>query len=57
MNVPRIVQVAVYFIQEIRVSSLFRLSDWEVYGPILLGNESLHSLFFGRTLTRLPQAK
>ncbi len=45
-----IFQVAIYFIQEIRVASIFRVSDWEVYGPTLLGNESFYSLFFEQTL-------
>lgn len=44
------VQVAIYFIQEIRVASIFRLSDWDVYGPILAGNVSFSKLFFGTTI-------
>jgi ABC-2 type transport system permease protein len=33
-----ILQVAAFFIQKVRVASVFRLSDFEVYGPILAGN-------------------
>ena len=35
-----VVQLAIYFVQEIRIISGFRLSDFEVYGPILAGNRS-----------------
>ena len=39
-----------YFVQDIRAGSLFRLSDFEVYGPVLAGNRHLGALFFGHTL-------
>jgi ABC-2 type transport system permease protein len=45
-----ILQVAVYFIQEIRVASLFRLSDFQVYGPILAGNREPLDLFLSQTV-------
>lgn len=38
-------QVAIYFIQEIRVISLFRLSDFEIYNPVMAGNWPFTSLF------------
>lgn len=34
-------QVCIYFIPEVRVASLFRLSDYDVYWPILAGNETV----------------
>ena len=45
-----IVQVSVYFIQTIRVASLFRLSDFDVYGPILAGNVYFGQLFWDKTV-------
>ena len=45
-----ILQVALYFIQKIRIVSLFRLSDFEVYGPIMAGNDGFQSVFFGMTI-------
>jgi ABC-2 type transport system permease protein len=45
-----IVEVAIYFIQEIRVASLFRLSDFDVYGPILAGNAGWAQVLGGRTI-------
>ncbi len=42
-------QIAVYFIQDIRVGSLFMLSDYTVYGPIMAGNRSLGDLLTGST--------
>ncbi|MHC4920614.1 MAG: ABC transporter permease [Planctomycetota bacterium] len=44
-----IVQLAIYFIQEVRVSSLFRLSDFDIYGEIVLGNTNFSTLFWGCT--------
>jgi ABC-type transport system involved in multi-copper enzyme maturation permease subunit len=41
-------QLLLYFIQEVRVVSLFRLSDYDVYGPILAGNLGLWELFATR---------
>jgi ABC-type transport system involved in multi-copper enzyme maturation permease subunit len=35
-----VAQVGLYFLQVLRAGSLFRLSDFEVYGPILAGNVS-----------------
>jgi ABC-2 type transport system permease protein len=45
-----IVQVAIYFVQEIRVVSAFRLSDFDVYGPVMAGNRGFADLFAGMTL-------
>lgn len=42
-----VVQATIYFIQEVRVASVFRLSDFDVYGPILAGNRSLESMLWG----------
>ncbi|MHC5063014.1 MAG: ABC transporter permease [Planctomycetota bacterium] len=43
-------QVTIYFIQEIRVASIFRLSDFDVYGPIMAGNLGAAKLFGGMSL-------
>ena len=43
-------QVAIYFIQEIRVASLFRLSDFDIYGPIMSGSASFGYVFEHYTL-------
>lgn len=43
-------QVAIYFIQEIRVVSLFRMSDFEIYGPIMAGNATFGGVFLDHTL-------
>lgn len=40
-----IVQLGVYMTQQLRPFSLFRLSDFEWYGPILTGNTPLWQLF------------
>ena len=40
-------EVCLYFVPEIRLYSLFRLSDYEVYSPILAGNRSVTDLLFG----------
>ena len=45
-----VLQVALYFIQEIRVASVFRLSDFDVYGPILAGNASTGNVLLGNTV-------
>lgn len=42
-----IFQVGLYFIPQIRAYSLFRLSDYDVYSPILAGNVSASNLLFG----------
>jgi len=44
-----IAQVGIYFIQVIRVGSVFMLSDHETYSPIIAGNVSWKALFFGRS--------
>ena len=41
-------QVCIYFVQEVRVVSLFRVSDYEVYAPILAGNLPVGKLFTTR---------
>ena len=45
-----IFQSAIYLIQEVRVASLFRLSDFEIYGPVMAGNLGLEDLFLSRTV-------
>ncbi|MEM7200343.1 MAG: ABC transporter permease subunit [Planctomycetota bacterium] len=41
-------EVSLYFVQEIRNTSVFRLSDYDVYAPILAGNLGLGRLFVTR---------
>lgn len=43
-----LVQVGIFFIQEIRVVSIFRFSDFDVYGPIMAGNRTLLGLMAGQ---------
>lgn len=43
-------QVTIFFIQEIRVASVFRLSDFDVYGPIMAGNLGAAQLLGGKSL-------
>jgi ABC-type transport system involved in multi-copper enzyme maturation permease subunit len=45
-----IANVAVYFVQEIRVASLFRLSDFETYGPIMAGQHGFEQVFWPKTV-------
>lgn len=45
-----VTQVALYFIQEIRVISAFRLSDYDIYGTIMAGNLHAGPLLLGTTL-------
>lgn len=40
-----IVQIGVYLTQRLRVASLFRLADFEWYGPILTGNTPAWEMF------------
>jgi ABC-2 type transport system permease protein len=42
-----IFQVGLYFVPQVRAYSVFRLSDYDVYSPILAGNVSASSLLFG----------
>lgn len=45
-----VVELAIYFIQKVRVSSVFRLSDFDIYSPIVLGNTNFSTLFWGCTV-------
>ena len=45
-----VVELAIYFIQEVRMASLFRLSDFDIYSPIMLGNTNFNALFWGCTV-------
>ncbi|MCC6672374.1 MAG: ABC transporter permease [Planctomycetes bacterium] len=40
-----VIQVGIFFVQQIRVASLFRFSDFDVYGPVLAGNVGFMQLF------------
>ncbi|MEC7582838.1 MAG: ABC transporter permease subunit [Planctomycetota bacterium] len=40
-----VVQIGFYLVPRFRHYSIFRLSDFDVYGPILAGNLELHQLF------------
>jgi ABC-type transport system involved in multi-copper enzyme maturation permease subunit len=48
-----VTELAIYFIQTVRVSSIFRLSDYDIYGPVMLGNRDFGSLFWGCTVWML----
>lgn len=45
-----VAQVGLYFVQEIRVASMFKLSDFEVYAPIMAGNASFARLFWSQEI-------
>lgn len=51
-----ILQVVVYFVQQIRVVSVFRLSDFDVYGPLLMGQSGFGALALESTLWLLLAA-
>jgi ABC-type transport system involved in multi-copper enzyme maturation permease subunit len=42
-----VLQAALYFVQDIRQGSLFRLADFDVYGPILAGHVTSAQVLFG----------
>ena len=44
-----VIQVTLYFIQDIRIASVFRLSDFDVYGPIMAGNLTAADLLVGNS--------
>lgn len=48
-----VIELAIYFIQTVRAASIFRLSDFDIYGPIMLGNRNFSSLFLGCTVWML----
>ncbi len=50
IGVVVVTQVAIYFVQEIRTFSAFRLSDFEVYGPIMAENTTVADQLLGSTL-------
>lgn len=43
-------QIAIFFIQTIRVASIMMLSDFGTYGPLLAGNPDFGTLFWGETV-------
>jgi hypothetical protein len=45
-----IVEVGLYFVQQIRSISIFKLADFEVYAPILAGNVSFERLFWAQEI-------
>ena len=45
-----ILQATIYFVQGIRVVSVFRLADFYVYGPVMAGNVSAATLFLDKTI-------
>jgi ABC-type transport system involved in multi-copper enzyme maturation permease subunit len=45
-----VVEVALYFVPHIRAISLFRLADFDVYGPIMAGNINWLQMWFGSVL-------
>jgi ABC-type transport system involved in multi-copper enzyme maturation permease subunit len=51
-----VVQVVLFFVQVIRVGSVFRLADFDVYGPLLMRPGEFAAVFFGNTLWLLVAA-
>ncbi len=51
-----VLQVVVYFVQQIRIVSVFRLSDFDVYGPLLMGQSGPGDLVLSTTLWLLGAA-
>lgn len=45
-----VLQVILFFIQTIRAISVFRLADWDIYGPLMLGSGMFGQIFLDRTL-------
>jgi len=45
-----IVQVVVFFVQVIRVASIFRLADFDVFGPLMMGQAPFRDVFLGSTV-------
>ncbi len=48
-----VLQVGLYFVQQIRRASVFRLSDYDIYAPVLAGNLSAWQLLSGAGLCLL----
>ncbi|MEZ5965712.1 MAG: ABC transporter permease subunit [Planctomycetota bacterium] len=51
-----IVQVVMFFVQVIRRASVFCLADFDVFGPLMMGNGVFGDLFFGTTVWLLAAA-
>ncbi|MEO0480633.1 MAG: ABC transporter permease subunit [Planctomycetota bacterium] len=51
-----ILQVALYFVQTIRRFSAFKLSDFDVYQPVMIGNQGFWELFTEQTVWLLLAA-
>lgn len=51
-----VLQVIVFFVQVIRAFSIFRLADFEVFGPLLMGQGAFADVFLGNTVWLLLAA-
>ncbi|HLU40018.1 MAG TPA: ABC transporter permease [Planctomycetota bacterium] len=51
-----VVQVLVFFVQVIRAGSVFRLADFDVFGPLLMGHQPFADVFVERTIWLLAGA-
>lgn len=51
-----IVQVVVFFVQVIRYVSIFRLADFDVFGPLMMGQGVFKDVFFDNTIWLLVGA-
>ena len=51
-----ILQVAIYFVQTIRRFSAFKLSDFDVYQPVMIGKQGFWDLFTEQTVWLLLAA-
>jgi ABC-2 type transport system permease protein len=51
-----VIQVVLFFVQVIRVVSIFRLADFDVYGPMMMGQGAFTEVFFGNTVWLLLAA-
>ncbi len=45
-----VIQVVLFFVQVIRVVSVFRLADFDVFGPLIMGNGVFVDVFWERTI-------
>jgi ABC-type transport system involved in multi-copper enzyme maturation permease subunit len=45
-----VVEVVLFFVQVIRAVSVFRLADFDVFGPLLMGHGNFDDVFFSNTV-------
>lgn len=45
-----VIQVVLFFVQVIRAASVFRLADFDVFGPLMMGHNTFPGVFFGNTI-------